>query len=300
MSELDVRIAAFTWLKAHGAANGDVFPGTMLNRGFTYQGQRITLKGAAGIWFPQGFSIPISITTALNGPYRLDDITDDGLLTYAYRGNDPEHRDNRGLREACRTRTPLIYFREVLDSHYQAMWPVIVLEDHAEGLFVRAAMDPAYADLRPSDDPLSINLSPLDLRRYAWIQTRQRLHQGAFRDIVITAYDHRCTVCRLRHVELLDAAHIIPDSDDRGTPVVQNGLSLCKIHHAAYDADILGISPDYQVHIGRRVLEEHDGPMLKHGLQELDGSHIILPTRLDDRPDRDRLAARFERWQAAG
>ena len=297
MSELEIRIAAFSWLTEHGAANGGVFPGTLLNQGFVYEGRRVTLKGAAGIWFPQGFSIPISITTALNGPYRLDDIADDGLLTYAYRGQDPEHRDNRGLRDACRTRTPLIYFREVHDSHYQAIWPVIVLEDHPEGLFVRAAMDPAYADLRPGADPLAVNLSPLDLRRYAWSLTRQRLHQGAFRDMVISAYSHRCTICRLAHTELLDAAHIIADSDDRGTPIIQNGLSLCKIHHAAYDTDILSISPDYRVHISRRVLEEHDGPMLRHGLQELDGSSITLPARTLDRPDQDRLAHRFEAWR---
>ena len=299
MSELEVRLAAFAWLKEHGAANGDVFPGTVLNQGFIFQAQRITLKGAAGIWFPQGFSIPISITTALNGPYRLDDIGDDGLLTYAYRGKDADHRDNKGLRKACLTRTPLIYLKEVYDSHYQAIWPVIVLEDHPEGLFVRAAVDPAYADLGSDTDPSMISLSPLDLRRYAWAQTRQRLHQGAFRDIVITAYAHRCTVCRLGHTELLDAAHIIPDTDDRGTPVVQNGLSMCKIHHAAYDTDILGISPDYKVHISRSVLAEHDGPMLLHGLQELDGAGIILPARSVDHPNRDRLAQRFEKWRAA-
>ena len=51
VSDLDVRIAGFAWLKRHGAANGDVFPGTLLNQGFAYEGKRITLKGAAGIWF---------------------------------------------------------------------------------------------------------------------------------------------------------------------------------------------------------------------------------------------------------
>jgi putative restriction endonuclease len=297
--ELDIRIAAFAWLKEHGAGNGDVFPGGLLNQGFIYHGEPITLKGAAGIWFPRGFSIPISITTALKGPYRLDDIADDGLLTYAYRGNDPRHRDNVGLREALRTRTPLIYFREVHDSHYQAIWPVMVLEDHPESLFIRAAMDPAYSDLKPDADLSSIAFSPLDLRRYAWTQARRRLHQGAFRDIVISAYNCRCAICRLAHLELLDAAHIIPDDDVRGTPIVQNGLSLCKIHHAAYDTDILGISPDYRVHISKRILDEHDGPMLKHGLQELDGTGIILPSRSAHRPDRDRLAHRFEKWKDA-
>jgi putative restriction endonuclease len=299
VSDLDVRIAAFAWLRERGAANGGVLQGTVLNEGFIHQGRRITLKGAAGIWFPQGFSIPISITTALHGPYPLDGVKEDGLLTYAYRGTDPNHRDNRGLREAWRTRTPLIHFIELHEHHYQAIWPVIVLEDHPESLFVRAAREPAYADLRSDTDLAAIALSPLDLRRYAWAETRQRLHQGAFRDIVITAYGCKCTVCRLGHAELLDAAHIIPDTDVRGTPIVQNGLSLCKIHHAAYDTDILGISPDYAVHISRKVLEERDGPMLRHGLQELDGSRIILPTRAADRPDPERLARRFERWQKA-
>ena len=130
-------------------------------QGFDCNGRRVTLKGASGIWFPQGFSMPISITTSLNGPYRLDDIEDDGLLTYAYRGNDPNHRDNRGLREACRTRTPLIYFKEVHEHRYQAIWPVIVLEDHPESLFVRAAMDPAYADLRPEVDLQPLPCHPL-------------------------------------------------------------------------------------------------------------------------------------------
>jgi putative restriction endonuclease len=299
MHELDIRIAAFAWLKEHGAANGGVFPGTLLNEGFIYQGRRITLRGPAGIWFPQGFSLPISITTRQHGRYPLDGIDADGLLTYAYQGKDPNNRDNRGLREAFRTRTPLICFLEGREHHYQAIWPLMVLEDYPEQLIVRAAMDPAYAQLRSDSDPSSVALSPLDLRRYVWSQTRQRLHQGAFRDVVITAYAHRCTICRLGHTELLDAAHIIPDAEDRGAPVVQNGLSLCKIHHAAYDAEILGIGPDYKVHISTRILQEHDGPMLRHGLQELDGTSIVLPTHSADHPDRERLDHRFQKWLAA-
>jgi hypothetical protein len=36
-------------------------------------------------------------------------------------------------------------------------------------------------------------------------------------------------------VELLDAAHILPDGHPKGEPVVPNGLALCKLHHAAFD-----------------------------------------------------------------
>ncbi len=68
----------------------------------------------------------------------------------------------------------------------------------------------------------------------------------------------------------LKSAHIIPDSDKRGSPIVSHGLSLCEIHHAVFDQNILGVDPDCVVHIRKDILEEKDGPMLKHGLQELE------------------------------
>jgi len=297
--ETDIRIHAFQWLRDREQWNSGIFRGQELNEGFQHQGRRITLKGQTGIWFPAGFSIPISMTTAQKGPYDLDDIGDDGILVYAYRGTDGNHRDNRGLREAMRTRTPLIYFKEVHNHHYQAIWPVMILSDHPESLYVRAAVDPAYTELRPGASFEDTQLSPLDLRRYAWGQTRHRLHQGAFRELVVSAYDQRCAICRLNHPELLDGAHIIADSDDRGIPVVQNGLSLCKIHHAAYDQNILGVDADYTVHVRQDILREKDGPMLKHGIQELNGSRLILPKKKNNKPDQDRLSQRFEVFRVA-
>ena len=89
------------------------------------------------------------------------------------------------------------------------------------------------------------------------------------------------------------------DRDERGRPEVPNGLSLCKIHHAAYDANILGVAPDYLVHVRRDILEEHDGPMLKHGLQDMDGHRIILPRVALKRPNPEYLEARFTQFRAA-
>lgn len=298
-NETSIRMAVFDWLKSREPWSGGIFSGSELMHGIQVDGRRITLKGQTGIWFPQGFSVPLSITTSNKGPYKLDDIGDDGLVTYAYRGTDPDHRDNRGLREAMRTRTPLIYFKEVQNHKYQAIWPVIIIDDVPGQLCVRAAIDPAYRDLRQGIDFSDITQSPLDVRRYAWSQTRHRLHQNAFREMVVSAYDQRCAICRLNHPELLDAAHIIPDSDEQGTPIIPNGLSLCKIHHAAYDKNILGIDPDYRVHIREDILLERDGPMLKHGLQELDGSSLIVPRREVERPDRERLEVRFGEFRSA-
>jgi putative restriction endonuclease len=136
-------------------------------------------------------------------------------------------------------------------------------------------------------------------RAYATVAAKVRLHQRKFRELVVDAYADRCSVCSLHHPELLDAAHILPDRDERGKPEVPNGLALCKIHHGAFDSLILGISPDLRIAIRGDVLREKDGPMLRHGLQEMDGKRITVPKREVWRPRRDYLAERFAQFSAA-
>jgi putative restriction endonuclease len=126
---------------------------------------------------------------------------------------------------------------------------------------------------------------------------RRRLHQIAFRERVIKAYAQRCALCRLRHEELLDAAHITPDSDLEGEPVVTNGIALCKLHHAAFDRFFFAIRPDYVVEVLPSVLRESDGPMLIVGLQQIDGQLIHLPKRAIDLPDRARLERRYDQFK---
>jgi putative restriction endonuclease len=136
-------------------------------------------------------------------------------------------------------------------------------------------------------------------RRYALRAVKQRLHQASFREAVITAYNGRCALSGLPEKRLLDAAHIVSDKDQRlGQPVVPNGLPLSKIHHAAFDAHLIGIDPDYRLYVSERLLVQHDGSMLE-GLKQLNGGTIHLPARPKDHPDRDRLAMRFERFKAA-
>jgi putative restriction endonuclease len=122
---------------------------------------------------------------------------------------------------------------------------------------------------------------------------KQRLHQPAFRAQVISAYETKCAICRLGHGRLLDAAHITPDSDSQTSTSVTNGLSLCKIHHTAYDINIVGIDADYTVHIREDILAEKDGPMLQHGIKEMDQSKLWVPPSANKRPDPARLEARF-------
>jgi putative restriction endonuclease len=115
---------------------------------------------------------------------------------------------------------------------------------------------------------------------------------------VLAAYGHRCAIFHLPEPRLLDAAHIVVDADEQlGQPIVSNGLPLTKIHHAAFDANLIGVDPDFRVHVSDRLLEIHDGPFLELGLKQIDGTSIRLPQRAEDRPDRGRLTLRFEQFE---
>ena len=106
-------------------------------------------------------------------------------------------------------------------------------------------------------------------------------------------------MCRLPFGELLDAAHIQTDADG-GAARVSNGLALCRIHHGAFDTNILGIDADYHVSIKESVLETFDGPTLQHALKDMHGAKLAqLPTHRHERPDRSLLDERFQKFMRA-
>lgn len=304
-AELDrrVRLAAFRYLELGSAVHGDVWPRSALVDGFIFEGQKVTLIGPQGIFKPRIIptGVALTVTTAppvvgRDRPYE-DEVGDDGLLRYRYRGSDPSHRDNAGLRRAMWDRVPLIYLHGVAPGWYVPQWPVFVVADDPGVLTFTVAVDEPTA-LRADLDAGAVGEAR---RAYTTRMARQRLHQAAFRHRVVAAYRTHCSVCSLRHAELLDAAHILPDTHPRGEPITSNGLSLCKLHHTAFDVGIIGIRPDHVVEVRQDVLEEIDGPMLRHGLQEFSGgSLLVLPTRTADRPNREFLEERYEAFRSVG
>ena len=87
------------------------------------------------------------------------------------------------------------------------------------------------------------------------------------------------------------------DLAEVGSAAICNGLALCKIHHGAFDANMLGITPDYRVRIKESVLDTFDGPTLQHALKEIDGAQLAqVPTRTVERPDRGLLDERYQRF----
>lgn len=112
-------------------------------------------------------------------------------------------------------------------------------------------------------------VAPQDVqeRRYALRTVKQRLHQASFLEAVISAYRGRCSLSGLPEKRLLGAC-------------------------------LIGIDPDYRVHVSDRLPDQQDAMMLE-ALKLLDGGEIHLPRRSADFPDRDRLAQRYDLFRKA-
>lgn len=293
-----IRQAAFATVRRLLEVNGDLTSAD-LRAGFQFQGERIPfINPQRGIFKPQRMQRLLSIRTVFprtGARVWYDDQRDvhrqiyqgDDLVDYAFMGSDPDAADNRWLREAMEARTPIIYFLGVSPGLYQAIVPTYIVGWDAARLKASVAFGPLEA--RTEVYPASVGE-----RRYALREVKQRLHQASFREAVIAAYEGRCAISGLPEVRLLDAAHIVNDSHEAlGQPIVTNGLPLSKIHHAAFDAHLLGIDPDFRIHVSQRLLTQKDGPMLEL-LKRMHGESLHLPARTRDRPDRDRLAMRFD------
>lgn len=298
-----VRMAAFEWLAAHVRSLGEVFTRDELASGFEFRGERVILVGPQGIFKPRILELPLSITTSPDSPYA-DAWGSDGLLRYQYRGTDREHPDNRGLRFLRERGLPLVYFHGLVPGKYMAAWPAFIVHDDPHRLEFSVAIDtalelPKLAAKRDSLGVESHDDRDAPRREYVTATVRVRLHQGRFRERVLEAYRRQCALCRLRHEELLDAAHILPDSEPEGEPRVQNGLALCSLHHSAFDRYFIGIRPDFTIEVRSDLLREHDGPTLRHAIQALHDQPIQLPRRREQRPEERLVEERYRRFRSA-
>jgi len=298
-----IRLAAFQHV--HGlVAKHDHLTAKEIKPGFQYQGQRIPLMNPQrGIFKPQQMEYLLSIKTVYpkpGGRVWYDDQRDvhkrifegEEVVDYAFMGDNPRAADNRWLREAMENKVPIIYFLGVAPGRYQALLPAYVVGWDPVGLKSRIAFGRSEMDGYEAPEDAAE-------RRYILRSVKQRLHQAMFREAVMTAYGSRCALSGLPEPMLLDAAHIISDKDEKlGQPVVPNGIPLSKIHHSAFDAHLIGIDPDYRLHVSARLQSQTDGPMLE-ALKRLHGGTLHLPSRRQDMPDRERLAVRFEAFQRA-
>jgi putative restriction endonuclease len=305
LDDMVFRETVFAWIRARLLITDALTRAELAE--FEFGGRRHRLAGTmTGIWRVKEHSdAAISILTSYapegsRRPYD-DSVGVDGLLRYKWRGTDPNLADNVWLRCAMERQLPLVWFVGIgyqpgtQTQVFVPRWPVWLVAEEPEQHQFAVAVEHDQRTI-----PIGASAEVIDItKRYNERVVMARHHQPLFRTAVLRAYERRCAVCKLPFVELLDAAHIRADSAG-GAARVSNGLSLCKIHHGAFDANIIGISPDYVVHVKESVLQTFDGPTLQHSIKEMNGGRLRqLPMARGERPDRDLLAERFEAFDQA-
>ena len=298
--DMAMRLAAAEHLRRIAVA--DVISSAQLADGFFFEGERVPLiNPQRGIFKPRLMDYLLSVRTVYprtGARVWYDDqrivheqvARGNELIDYAFMGTNPDAADNRWLRQAHQDHVPIIYFLGVAPGRYTAIWPAFIADWSAADLMARLA----FGSSKP------IGIPDTAERRYASRLVQHRLHQARFREAVLAAYNGRCAITNLPEPRLLDAAHIVSDTDEElGQPVVPNGLPLSKIHHAAFDANLIGIDADFTIHVSEALLSMNDGPMFEHGIKGLNGGQIHLPSRQRDYPNRERLAQRFDDFRHA-
>jgi putative restriction endonuclease len=294
----ELRAAAFAFLSDLTSRTGGVVKREDL-RQFTFLGERISLEQhMRGIRVVEGLPAALTILTTYAARPEDRPYEDDNYPRYKWQGTNPNASDNVALRRAMELQKPLAWFRPIAPTIYEAVFPVWVVDEEPERHQVVLAID----EIMRSNWQRDVLATPADVVRRAEYAKRVvdvRLHQREFRHIVIAAYGAQCALCQLRHPELLDAAHIKEDAEG-GLPIVTNGIAMCAIHHRAFDALVVGVTPKYVVEVRGDVLAERDGPTLQHSLQGIHGTTLILPSRRQQRPDVELLEERYERFRQAG
>ena len=299
-----IRAAALRAVERMVAHHGPSLPWSIIEQGFTLDGQRLYLASkACGIFRPKemvGAALSVRTSMPRGGrKARYDDGTqpEDGVFAYKLQDGRPDNRFNRLIHEAQSLSAPLIYFLAVAPSVYQPLWPIFVKRVDVVRMECMLSVDDEALAMRELGVPMVADARSIDIRRqYVTVQAKRRLHQSRFRLEVLRAYEQRCSVCRLPRTELLQAAHIVPDREETGEPVVPNGLALCLLHHGVFDTDLMGIRPDGVIELSPSLLETQDGPTLEHAVKSFHGQRLHLPRHLRDRPEQERLEARYQRF----
>lgn len=296
-----IRAAALVAIERLSRRHGGRIRWADIQHGFNVDGERIFFASRAqGIFKPKQMSAALSIRTVIPRAgrktlYRDQDLAVEnsdpltGLLRYDLAHGGTDEPSNRSLQMAMERRVPLIYFAGFAPSEYQPVFPVWVVAYRKKDVLLTTA------DVLTSSGSSVSRQGPE--RSYSTITTRFRKHQTWFSACTKAAYGYRCAFSGLPVRELLVGAHIMPDADG-GPASVNNGICMSTLHHSAYDSHLIGVDPDYKVHVAPPLRENQDGDLLAT-LKDLNGTRLRLPSHRDDWPSREFLESRFETFKTA-
>jgi putative restriction endonuclease len=280
---------------------GDEIPWHAIEEGIQQGADKVYLANRArGIFKPRQMHrglLSIKTTEPRAGRTNIysDQETDEGFFRYSLQRGDPHGGGNKHLWEALEDQTPFIYLYAVAEGVYKAIWPCFVTVIHPDQGFCEVVVGNSVFTTASAAKVAEYSIPETPEQRYSVRETKVRLHQATFRKNVLNAYNNRCAISGLPIVRLLDAAHITPDSELDSSTEVTNGIAMSRLHHQAFDAGLLGISPDWDVILSNKVLDSRDGPLLEV-LKNSHNTKLTVPVSNATQPDRQRLSDRFEQF----
>ena len=304
-----LRAAAFAAIEKLSRRCAGRIPWAAIAPGFqTANGEHVRFANrVTGIFKPKQMSAALSVTTAVPRPgrsrrYRDQDFDsanldrETGLVRYDLARGGLNNPTNRALRTAMHRRAPLIYFIGTAPAEYQPVFPVWVerfFEDQGYVLLAPADFAGESPAVAVRDHVVRDHVEP----SYSLTTTRSRNHQAWFSARTKAAYVWKCAFSGLPVRDLLVGAHIVPDAAG-GPPSIRNGICMSALHHMAFDSHMIGVDPDFRVHVSASLLEKQDGELLAT-LKDLDGTRIRLPGDREDWPDPVLLERRFSEFSHA-
>ena len=143
---------------------------------------------------------------------------------------------------------------------------------------------------------IDVDSNDNELRRKFMYTRNAYPRDPRFRAAVLKAYGHACCICG-RQLDILEAAHIIPHSDEFSSDSIENGLAMCPEHHMLYDSGLLLPGPDYKL-VFNKVLASQ---LCKNGrgggideVKKLSGKKFATPDDNNIRPSKKNLTKGIE------
>lgn len=116
--------------------------------------------------------------------------------------------------------------------------------------------------------------------------TRVRVNQSFFRAAVLNSYQNRCCISGVTRSEMVEACHILDwatHEEHRTNPT--NGLTLNPFFHKAFDNNLFGINPDYEITISQHLIDAVENESFRKYLISLCNQRIIEPTNFLPNPE---------------
>ncbi|MBE9186214.1 HNH endonuclease [Microcoleus sp. LEGE 07076] len=109
--------------------------------------------------------------------------------------------------------------------------------------------------------------------------TKSAVRNAIFRKAVVHTYDYKCAFCRLKVIRnftqnIVDGSHIKPFSKFYDNQI-NNGISLCKNHHWAFDQGWFAIDDNYRIIVANDLEEESPNART---MKDFHSETILLPS----------------------